>query len=234
VVSAQSPHDNAYKHVFSHPRAVADLLRGFVHEDWVTQLDFTTLEKVSGSYVTDDLRDREDDIIWRLRMSRDLGAATPGEWVYVYLLLEFQSSHDPHMAVRILTYVGLLYQDLLKSRSGQAGSGRLPAVFPLVLYNGLRPWTAARQVEDLIEAVPASLSAYRPSLRYFLLDEGRLPQTSLTQPDNAVASSPKNSRRRRIGNFGVPSRSGSGGWCCVGSPRKATCPNCRIYRRPIT
>lgn len=192
MVSPQSPHDNAYKHVFSHPRAVADLLRGFVHEDWVTQLDYTTLEKVSGSYVTDDLRDREDDIIWRLRMSRaadvdvDADAGAPGEWVYVYLLLEFQSSNDPYMAVRILTYVGLLYQDLIKS--GRVTGGRLPAVFPLVLYNGMRPWTAERQVADLIEPVPASLSAYRPSLRYFLMDEGRLPQTSLAQPDNAVAS----------------------------------------------
>ncbi len=31
-----------------------DLLRGFVKEEWVTQLDFSTLEKVSGSYVSDD------------------------------------------------------------------------------------------------------------------------------------------------------------------------------------
>ena len=43
-----STHDNAYKNVFSHPKAVQDLLRGFVHEDWVQQLDYITLEKVSG------------------------------------------------------------------------------------------------------------------------------------------------------------------------------------------
>lgn len=185
-----SGHDNAYKNVFSHPRAVADLLRGFVHEDWVAQVDFATLEKVSGSYVTDDLRDREDDIIWRVRMARSDGSATDddarGDWVYVYLLLEFQSSNDTHMAVRILTYVGLLYQDLIKS--GQTGGARLPAVFPLVLYNGERPWSAARSIEELIEPVPASLSAYRPQLRYFLMDEGRLPEGVLAQPDNAIAS----------------------------------------------
>ena len=93
-LAAMSTHDNAYKNVFSHPRAVQDLLRGFVHEDWVQQLDYTTLEKVSGSYVSDDLRDREDDIIWRIRMRADAGEAT-GDWLYVYLLLEFQSSSDP-------------------------------------------------------------------------------------------------------------------------------------------
>ena len=178
---AMPTHDNAYKHLFSHPQAVRDLLRGFVEEDWVALLDFDTLEKVAGSYITDDLRDREDDIIWRIRMK---GAETD-EWLYVYLLLEFQSSVDTFMAVRILTYIGLLYQDLIKTKKIKAG--KLPPVFPLVLYNGVRTWNAEREVENLIETVPESLAAYRPSLRYFLLDEGRVSEESLNQPDNAVA-----------------------------------------------
>jgi len=53
------PHDNAYKNLFTHPQVVQDLLRGFVHEDWVQEIDFSTLEKASGSYVSDDLRDSE-------------------------------------------------------------------------------------------------------------------------------------------------------------------------------
>ena len=176
-----STHDNAYKHLFSHPQAVRDLLRGFVEEDWVALLDFDTLEKVSGSYVTDDLRDREDDIIWRIRMN----GAEADEWLYVYLLLEFQSSVDNFMAVRILTYIGLLYQDLIKTK--KIKGGKLPPVFPLVLYNGIRAWNAEREVENLIETVPTSLAAYRPRLRYFLLDEGRVSEESLNQPDNAIA-----------------------------------------------
>jgi hypothetical protein len=30
-------------------------------------VDFTTLEKQNGSYVTDDLRERHDDVIWEFR-----------------------------------------------------------------------------------------------------------------------------------------------------------------------
>ncbi len=76
------PHDSGYKLLF-HPAMVVDLLTGFVAEDWVQELDFTTLEKQSGSYVSDDLRPRADDVVWRVRW-RD-------RWLYVYLLLEFQS-----------------------------------------------------------------------------------------------------------------------------------------------
>jgi len=37
-------HDASYKLLFSHARMVEDLLRGFIHEPWVHELDFTTLE----------------------------------------------------------------------------------------------------------------------------------------------------------------------------------------------
>jgi len=39
---------------------VQELFQTFVRESWVAQLDFSTLEKVNGSFVSDDLRDRED------------------------------------------------------------------------------------------------------------------------------------------------------------------------------
>ena len=60
-------HDASYKLLFSHARMVEDLLRGFVHEAWVRDVDFTTLERVSDSQISDDLRSRRDDLVWRVR-----------------------------------------------------------------------------------------------------------------------------------------------------------------------
>jgi hypothetical protein len=56
-------HDQSYKLLFSHREMVADLVRGFVREDWVSRLDFDTLERVREIGVSHDLRKREDDII---------------------------------------------------------------------------------------------------------------------------------------------------------------------------
>lgn len=98
--------DHSYKLLSSHAEMVEDLLTGFVRQEWVNHLDFSTLEKVSGSYITDELREREDDVIWRVRWG--------DKWLYVYLLLEFQSTVDKYMAVRVMSYVGLLYQDLIR------------------------------------------------------------------------------------------------------------------------
>jgi predicted transposase YdaD len=65
-----SHHDHSYKLLFSHPEMVRDLMLGFVREAWVTELDFATLERVNTSYISEDLRRREDDIIWRVRRNR--------------------------------------------------------------------------------------------------------------------------------------------------------------------
>ncbi|GAB6042682.1 hypothetical protein JCM17961_33590 [Endothiovibrio diazotrophicus] len=150
-----APHDSGYKHLFSHPELVRDLLEGFVHEAWVKELDFSTLERVAGSYVSDDLRERIDDMVWRVRLKE--------RWVYVYLLLEFQSTIAPFMAVRLLTYLGLLYQDLIK-RGRMKPRAQLPPVLPLVLYNGVPRWGAPLEIGELIEPAPGGLEAMtRPS-----------------------------------------------------------------------
>jgi hypothetical protein len=173
------PHDSGYKLLFSHPAMMADLLRGFVAEEWVEELDFTTLEKQSGSYVSDDLRPRADDVVWRVRW-RD-------RWLYVYLLLEFQSAVDPFMAVRLLVYVGLLYQDLIRAKQ-LTPEGRLPPVLPVVLYNGRPRWTAATEVAELLVPPPAGLAGYQPRLRYLLLEENRFTEADLAPMRNLVAA----------------------------------------------
>ena len=156
-------HDAAYKNLFSHPRMVEDLLRGFAARGWSDRLDFETLEKLPAEFVSEDLRRRQGDGLWRVRF-RDAG------WLHVLVLLEFQSTAEPYMAVRMLVYAGLLYQDLI--RRGELGpAGELPPVLPVVLYNGRSRWTAADDVAKLLAPVDEPLASYQPSFRYFVLDE---------------------------------------------------------------
>ena len=155
-------HDENYKCLFAFPRMVEDLLRGFVPGDWTAELDFSTLEKLSAEFVSDALRKRHGDTVWRVRHRHG--------WLHVLVLLEFQSTDEPRMALRILTYTSLLYQELARNEA-LGPDGRLPAVLPVVLYNGASRWTAAVEVGELIGPVGPWLAPYQPSQRYFVLDE---------------------------------------------------------------
>ena len=155
--------DAAYKNLFSHPRMVEDLLRGFAARGWSERLDFSTLERLSAEFVSDDLRQRRGDGLWRVRFHDDT-------WLYLVVHLEFQSTVDRYMALRMLVYTGLLYQDLAR-REELGPNGELPPVLPVVLYNGSSRWTAAEDVAELIAPAGEALARCQPSQRYFLLDE---------------------------------------------------------------
>ena len=122
------------------------------------------------------MRQRHGDLVWRLRFGDE-------RWLYVVLLLEFQSAVDRSMAVRMLTYTALLYQKLIAE-----GVLRELSVLPPVIYNGRRPWTVPVDVAELIASGRgASLARYQPSQRYFLLDEGRVGGADLPS-DNLVSA----------------------------------------------
>ena len=173
------PHDSAYKQFFSNPEMVESLLRDFVSADFIADLDFSTLERCSGSYVTDDLRERHDDIVWRVGWKK-------GSWCYVALLLEFQSTPDHWMALRTLSYTTLLLLDLVKTGKVRENEG-LPPVFPIVIYNGGKAWKAPQEVAALFAPMPESLKYYRPQHRHFLLDESRVPGEELDKSKGLVA-----------------------------------------------
>ena len=173
------PHDPAYKQFFSNPEMVESLLRDFVSVDFIADLDFSTLERCSGSYVTDDLRERHDDIVWRVGWKK-------GSWCYVALLLEFQSTPDHWMALRTLSYTTLLLLDLVKTGKVRENEG-LPPVFPIVIYNGGKAWKAPQEVAALFAPMPEGLKYYRPQHRHFLLDESRVPGEELDKSKGLVA-----------------------------------------------
>ena len=60
--------DASYKTLFATPKAVRELILGFIPDEWLHDLDYATLERVSGSYDTDELCDRADDILWRFQV----------------------------------------------------------------------------------------------------------------------------------------------------------------------
>ncbi|MEM7582203.1 MAG: Rpn family recombination-promoting nuclease/putative transposase [Acidobacteriota bacterium] len=175
--------DRSHRLLFSHPRTIRDLLRGFIREPWVDELDLETLEKLPSDFISGQLagefEERTSDVVWRVRWrEQDL---------YVVILLELQSSCDQDMALRMLVYVALFYQRLLKEQPLKRGE-KLPPVLPIVFYNGDPEWWAPLEVRDLIETVPEGLAAHLPSLSYCLIDEKRLPLELLESLlDNIVA-----------------------------------------------
>ncbi len=167
-------HDRRYKYLFSHAGFVRRLLEGFVDEAFVDDLDFETLQRVDGEFIDEEFTRRESDIVWRVLFR--------GRPVYLFILIEFQSTVDYSMALRFLRYVTGLYESL----HANLGVKRLPAVFPILVYNGERNWTAAVAFQDLVEqTIPVD---YIPHFRYYPIIEKNFGRANLRRMRNAVAA----------------------------------------------
>ena len=158
------PSDPIYKRLYAFARMVEDLLRSLFGAD--LDADYRTLEKLPAEYVGNALQQRRGDTAWRLR-----ARGTGDGWLHMLVMLEFQSTTDAAMALRVMEYTALLYGELL--RRGKAKPGALPPVLPVVLYNGDAPWRPTTEMRELIAAPSPLLAPYQPSQRHFVLDQRR-------------------------------------------------------------
>ena len=174
-------HDRGYKFLFSHKELVQELIEGFAPSELVADIDFSSLQKENGSFITPAMKKRDSDVVWSAKLKHS------DQLIYLYLLLEFQSEVDHSMPVRILQYVAALYDDLNKQQRLSFKTG-LPPVFPVVLYNGQPKWTAKQQMADLYCNLPDYLKPYQPQLRYYLIDEERVPDEQIDSVINGIST----------------------------------------------
>lgn len=172
-------YDKTYRALFTHPQMVEELLKDFVKESWIDELDFSTLEKVgttyTSKYFSKYLQGRTTDVVYKIRYGDNE--------LYIYILIEFQSTVDRFMALRVLTYIALFYQDLIKQGKVK---DKLPYIFPLVLYNGDARWTAPLQITDLIETYAKDQRKYHLNFCYHLVSVNSLDRKHLAELKNAV------------------------------------------------
>ena len=169
-------HDSGYKKLFSNRTIFRQLLETFVNQEWVHALDFDNCEPLDKSFISEHYKETESDLIYKIQFhDRD---------VYIYILIEFQSTVEPFMALRVLNYITNFYMDfLVNNRSVK----KLPAVFPIVLYNGEAPWTAPVNLSALIEQMP-SLGTFGLDFQYFLIAENEYSQEALLKIRNIVST----------------------------------------------
>ena len=162
-------HDTGYKELFSHPEFVQQLIEGFAPAQIAELMDFSTLQNHSGNYITPLFEEKFEDVVWSVQASW----AGITQRVYLYILLEFQSTVDGRMPIRLMHYVACFYDHLLKNGTTTPHQG-LPPILPIVLYNGSKRWTARQDIYDMVQPEPpAFLQVYQPHLRYYLIDEAR-------------------------------------------------------------
>ena len=122
-------HDELYKTFLSHYEMFLQLL-GFLKEKWVDHIDVNSLQKMNNSFILPDYSKKEADLIYRVKTKDGKND------IFLYVLMELQSSVDFFMPYRLLIYMVAIWQEYIKQfkeEEIERKDFRLPPVIPIVL-----------------------------------------------------------------------------------------------------
>ena len=166
-----TPHDALFKRTFSDPAHVRDELRAILPPALLALLNLATLRPCPGSFVDQTLAGSHSDLLFSVELS--------GQPALLFLLFEHQSTVDPLMPLRMLSYVVRI---LLQHAEQTQGALPLPAVVPLVLHHSATGWTASTRLEALFDPdllATEGLAELVPRFGFLLDDLSRLSDEAL-------------------------------------------------------
>jgi predicted transposase/invertase (TIGR01784 family) len=140
--------------------------QNYLPRDVVDPLDLTSLELHKESFIDEELREHQSDLLCRVRQ-------TNGEDAFLYLLLEHKSYPDQWVALQLLRYKLRTWDQL------RTGSEKLSPILPVVLYHGTSSWNAPRSLVELVHT-PDLWRRYVADFEYLFFDLSRMQDSSFT------------------------------------------------------
>jgi predicted transposase YdaD len=166
-----TPHDKLFRALLDDPERARGLLRDHLPADIVAELADAPPVPLEGTFVDEALQGSQSDRLFQVAL-RD------GREAYVYALLEHKSTPDPRTPIQLLTYMARIWDRHVAEMPADAN--HLPAIIPLVIYHGQRPWTVPLSVLDAVDA-PDAVRERMTGLGYILRDLGPIADADLAR-----------------------------------------------------
>jgi predicted transposase/invertase (TIGR01784 family) len=175
-------HDKGYKRILSKKENFLSLLRDFIAEPWVFDLKPDDLELVDKEFITAEFKGKEADVIYQVNRKN--------EKMLFYCLIELQSSVDHTIPFRLLVYMVELLKRVFDDTEPiirERADFRLPAIIPIVLYNGAGKWTAVKSFKEYLGGTEVEKNRLI-DFSYILLDVNRYRESDLLEISSVIAS----------------------------------------------
>ena len=159
-----------------HLEALLEMLLGSL----VEAFDFERVEQLNRSFISDELRTQESDMVFRIPFRSPTQTC---EEVIVYLLIEHQSTVDRSMGLRLLSYMVQIWmeerREWREAKQPQA-EWRVTPIIPIIFYTGSGAWRSPLSLTDLMD-IPEILTRFVPTFDILSLDAKATARDELTQ-----------------------------------------------------
>jgi hypothetical protein len=173
------PHDALFKSAFEVPADAAGLLCAVLPAALRELIAWDTLHGESGSFVDPDLADQHSDLLFSARLRSEAAER-------IHVLLEHQSTADPALPLRTLSYRTRVWNRCRKDRP----EAWLPPILAVLVSHAPGGWTSSRTLDEM----------FHPSVRVIPDLAASIPGSSLII-DDLVHRSNDDLQARSVGAF---------------------------------
>ena len=153
-----------------------------VAEHLVTHLDFSQLVHINRSFIPDNLREQESDIVY----SAPFRSESKTDELLIYILIEHQSTVDTTMGFRVLFYMTQIWDFQRReweSNNVPRSQWRFRPIIPIVFYTGEQRWQTPLTLGAVMD-LPDALSEFVPKFGTLFLNVKDTDAIDLTKTDH--------------------------------------------------
>lgn len=153
-----------------------------VADDLVSRLDFSQLTHINRSFIPDNLREQESDLVYSVPFRGESKA----DELLIYILIEHQSTVDVTMSFRLLFYMTQIWDFQRReweSNNIPKSQWRFRPILPIVFYTGEQTWRSPLTLATLMD-VPDVLAKFVPEFDTLFLSVKSTDPSILTKTDH--------------------------------------------------
>ena len=153
-----------------------------VADDLVSHLDFSQLVHINRTFVPDNLREQESDIVYSVPFRSE----SKTDELLIYILIEHQSTVDATMGFRVLFYMTQIWDFQRReweSNNVPKSQWRFRPIIPIVFYTGEQRWTRPLTLSGLMD-LPDLLAGFVPKFDSLFLSVKDADAANLTKTDH--------------------------------------------------
>ena len=147
-------------------------------------IDFSRIVQVNRSFIPDNLREQESDIVFRVPFQSESGT----DELLIYILIEHQSTVDPIMGFRVLFYMTQIWDSQRREWQSEAApksQWRFRPILPIVFYTGEQRWTAPLTLNAIMDSSDV-LVRFVPKFDTLFLSVKEADESTLTKTDHPL------------------------------------------------
>lgn len=147
-------HDSFFRAILADKQVAIAYFKSVLPEHITQLLDFSTMEQVSGTYVSESLAKTLADVVYRCKRRDGKGS------VDISLLVEHKSRPDKYTPVQVGGYIFSGYQQQIEE-----GRKQLSPIIPILFYHGEEKWEYWT-LDRLFAGLESELLGFLPKFDY--------------------------------------------------------------------